>query len=86
MPLFDTAGKTGGVLPSQKDATELKRGKAIGFDNGCPSNTVTILPLKSNIKLLYKPAFNPGIVNSPAAVEAMFTGPVTTPSSLYVTW
>jgi hypothetical protein len=92
IPLFDTAGKTGGVLPAQKEATELKSGKAIGFDNICPSFTLVMLPLRSNIKSLYKPAFNPGMVNCPVAVEAMGMGPVTTPVSagvawyIYVTW
>jgi hypothetical protein len=86
MPLVDIAGKTGGVLPAQKEATALKRGTAIGFDNCCPVNTLVMLPLKSNIKLLYIPAFKPGMVNCPDEVEAMVTGPVTTPSSVYVTW
>ena len=55
MPLifsFDTAGKTGGVLPAQKAAKELKEGTSTGFDNRCPLSTVDMLPLKSNIKLL----------------------------------
>ena len=85
MPLLDVAGKTGAGEPSQKDAMELKRGTAIGLDNCCPVNTFEILPLKSNIKLTYLPAFKPVMVNCPAAVEVMVTGPVITPSSVYVT-
>ena len=81
MPLLDTAGKTGGVLPAQKEATELKRGKAIGSDNSCPSFTLDTLPLKSNIKSVYMPAFNPEMVNCPVAVEVMVIGPITTPVS-----
>jgi hypothetical protein len=86
MPLLENEGKTGAGEPAQKEAKELKRGTAIGFDNCCPVNTFEILPLKSNIKLLYIPAFKPVMVNCPAAVEAMVTGPVITPSSVYVTW
>ena len=86
MPLLDMAGKTGGVSPAQIVAKEPKRGTAIGFDNCCPVNTFDILPLKSNIKLLYIPAFKPVMVNCPAAVEVMVTGPVITLSSVYVTW
>ena len=86
MPLLDIAGKTGGVPPAQIVAKAPKRGTAIGFDKMTPVNTSEIVPLKSNIKLLYKPAFKPGMVNCPVAVEAMVTGPVTTPSSVYVTW
>jgi hypothetical protein len=65
---------------------ELKRGKAIGFDNICPSFTFEMLPLKSNIKSSYKPAFNPEMVNCPVAVEAMVIGPVTMPGSVKVAW
>jgi hypothetical protein len=86
MPLLDTAGKTGGVVPAQKAATELKRGTGLGFVNSCPVNTLFMSPLKSNMKLLYKPAFKPVMVNCPDAVDAMVTGPVTTSSSVYVTW
>ena len=85
IPLFETAGKTGGVLPAQKEATELKRGTFSGFDNRCLVNTLVLLPLRSNIKSLYTPAFNPVMVNSPVAVDVMVTGPVTTSSSVYVT-
>jgi hypothetical protein len=86
MPLVDNAGKSGAGEPSQKELKELKRGTAIGFDNCCPVNTFEILPLKSNIKLLYIPAFKPVMVNCPVAVEVMVTGPFITPSSVYVTW
>ena len=82
IPLVDVAGKTGGVLPAQKEATELKSGTIIGFDNCCPFNTLDMLPLKSKIKLLYIPAFKPVMVNCPVAVEVMAIGPFITPSSV----
>ena len=63
IPLLDIAGKAGGGLPAQIEAKELKRGTVIGFDNCCPVNTLVMLPLKSNIKLLYIPAFKPVMVN-----------------------
>jgi hypothetical protein len=80
MPLLDVAGKTGGVLPSQKEEMELKRGTAIGFDNITPVKTSAVLPLKSNIKVLYTPAFKPVRVNCPDAFETRDTGPFTMPS------
>lgn len=78
--LSDFAGKEGGVLPAQKEAKEVKRGTVIGSVNTTPVNTLFVSLPELNIKLLYVPAFNPGMVKSPAAVEVRDTGPIVVPS------
>jgi len=60
----------------------VKSGTVIGFDNLWPVNTVFMSPLKSKMKLLYMPSFNPVMVNCPVAVEVMVAGPIGAPSSL----
>lgn len=86
IPLLDTLGKTGGVVPSQNGGIELNEGTNMGSVNTTPVNTWFMVPFSSNTKLVYKPLLNPVMVSWPAAVATMVTGPRTAPSWVYVTW
>jgi hypothetical protein len=73
---LDVAGNVGGVLPAQKEGRGVKVGTFMGFDKGWAVNTLFVLLPSSNITSLYIPAFSPGIVSCPAAVEERVTGPI----------
>ena len=82
IPLLDTAGKVGGVVPSQKGGNELNEGANIGSDKTTPVNTSVVVPPSSKMKLVYKPLLKPVIDTCPVALAVMVTGPLTVPFSV----
>jgi hypothetical protein len=82
IPLLDTPGKVGGVVPSQKGGNELKEGTNMGSDKMTPVKTSVVVPPRSKMKLVYKPLLKPGIVTCPVALAVIVIGPLRVPFSM----
>jgi hypothetical protein len=79
---LEVVGNTGGGSPAQIGGTALNVGIKIGSDNTTPVVTTAVLPLLLNMKLVYKPAFSPGMDNTPLPFDTTVTGPFVMPSSV----